>query len=61
MKIDKNRIKVLLGAIKKSKKIIAKERDTLRGIHDELGELLSDIDEGVDYLERGIDEISQIL
>ena len=60
--------KVLLKKISKAHKIIAKERDKLREIHDDLGDVLDTIDSaqesfarGVSEIESGLDEISQYL
>lgn len=60
--------KILLKKISRSHKIIAKERDKLRQIHDDLGDLLDSIDSaqesfarGVSEIEDGLDQISQHL
>lgn len=50
-------IKDLMLKIEAKKNAIAKERDELREIYDEIGELLEYFDAGVEGLDSGIREI----
>jgi predicted nucleic acid-binding Zn-ribbon protein len=66
MEIDK--IKKKLLAIEKSKSIITKEIDKLRIVHNDLYDLLfdldngiSDLEEGLSSIESGVDEFSKTL
>jgi len=52
------KVKKLFAQIEKSKSIIAKERDKLRDIHDDLDILLSDLSEGDEYIKTGLRYIS---
>ena len=54
-------IKKLIAQVKKSKNIIAKERDKLRNLIEEVEELSDNLDQGISEIENGIDTISQTL
>lgn len=65
---DAERVKELMEKAEKAKAVIAAERDTLRQLHSELEDILESVDEGIDeisdglrYLESGIDRMSQYL
>ena len=58
---EKQKIKKNLAQIIKSKNIIAKERDKLRAVMEELESLECELDNGIANIEAGIDEISQSL
>ena len=50
-------LKNLVSKIEEKKKIIAKERDELRNIHDNMIDLLESFDRGVEGLDNGILEL----
>jgi len=63
-----NQLKSVVTKINKSKANVAKERDKLRVLHSELEDLLETFDSGIDSLtdgveeiERGIDDLSQFV
>jgi hypothetical protein len=47
-------LKEIISTIEKKKAIIAKERDELRKLHDDLGDLLGSFDCGIEDLNEGI-------
>lgn len=55
------KLKTLVKLLKASKDIIAKERDKLREIYEEIESLVNDLDEGLVEIESGIDTISKKL
>lgn len=66
--MNKKDVNKLLQAIEKSKIIIAKERDKLRGIYDDLESILDSLDRGLEniedgerLIEQGIDNLSEYL
>ena len=59
MHINTLEIKRILKRINDSKKTIAKERDKLRIISNELDTLLDSFNYGIDSIENGCDEIKQ--
>ena len=68
MKTTEKKLRAVLTKIEKSKNVIAKERDKLREIYDELEMLLESFDEGIESLnigkhemQRALDAISQFV
>lgn len=53
--------KQLVAAIEREKRIIAKSRDTLRGLVDDVHELTENADEAIDNLENAADALSRTL
>jgi len=54
-------LKDIIKAIEIKKKTISKERDELRNIYDEIGDLLGSFDAGIEGLDDGVLSISNAI
>lgn len=59
--VDKTKVKSLIDQINRSKAAIAKERDTLRELIDDVEGICEDIDEADVSLEDAVDSLSKLL
>lgn len=61
MSFDPSSAKETVAVLRRMKKALAKNRDNLRAVHDEIEDVLDSADQGIGELENAIDTLSSLV